>query len=348
LALLKNMSKGVVAMTDRIPLQTMLDVFVRNLVDVGFEGDRALRCASIFADNSAVGVASHGLNRFPEFIDFVREGFVNPVAEMACLARFGAWEQWTGSLGPGPLNACDATARAINLARRHGIGCVGLQQTNHWMRGGHYGWMAAEAGLAFMAWTNTKPNMPAWGAKDCHLGNNPLVLAVPRRNGPVVLDMAMSQFSFGRLETHFREGKPLSVVGGYATDGVLTTDPGAILNSNRVLPIGCWKGAGLSMLLDSLAALVSGGDTTYRVGQRDSEYGVSQVFIAVDVARAGGPSWVDGLMDELVADLHASRPAGENADVRYPGQRILAMRRESLEKGVPVDPDIWKQVLAGV
>ncbi|MCB2169304.1 MAG: 3-dehydro-L-gulonate 2-dehydrogenase [Deltaproteobacteria bacterium] len=334
-------------MNHRIPLETMRDVFLRNLVNAGFERGRALRCASIFADNSAAGVSSHGLNRFPEFIDFVRKGFVNPVAEMTCTARFGAWEQWHGHLGPGPLNACDATNRAMVLARRHGIGCVGLQQTNHWMRGGYYGWIAAEKGMAFMAWTNTKPNMPPWGATDCHLGNNPLVLAVPRPSGPVVLDMAMSQFSFGRLETYLREGKLLPVAGGYDADGVVTTDPGAILNSNRVLPIGCWKGAGLAMLLDSLAALVSGGDTTRRIGQRDPEYGVSQVFIAVDVTRAGA-SRVDGLMDELVADLQASRPDGENGDVRYPGQRIREMHRESLEKGVPVDPDIWEQVVAGL
>jgi 3-dehydro-L-gulonate 2-dehydrogenase len=102
------------------------------------------------------------------------------------------------------------------------------------------------------------------------------------------------------------------------------------------------------MLLDSLAALVSGGDTTYRIGQRDPEYGVSQIYMAVDITRAGGSSWVNGLMDELVADLHTSRPIAADGDVRYPGQRILAMRRESLEKGVPVDREIWEQVLSGV
>jgi 3-dehydro-L-gulonate 2-dehydrogenase len=168
-----------------------------------------------------------------------------------------------------------------------------------------------------------------------------------KRHRPLVLDMAMSQFSFGRLETYLREGNALPVAGGYDADGVVTTDPGAILDSNRVLPIGCWKGAGLAMLLDSLAALVSGGDTTCRIGQRDAEYGVSQVFIAVDVDRAGA-SRVDGLMDELVADLQTSRPDGANGDVRYPGRRIREMRRESLEKGVPVDPAIWARVVSGV
>jgi 3-dehydro-L-gulonate 2-dehydrogenase len=290
------------------------------------------------------------LNRFSQFVDFVRRGIVDPAAEMTCAARFGAWEQWDGCLGPGPLNACDATHRAMTLAQRYGIGCVGLKQTNHWMRGGYYGWMAAEAGLALMAWTNTTPNMPPWGGRDCRLGNNPLVLAVPRKSGPVVLDMAMSQFSYGRLESYLREGRTLPVPGGYDSDGKLTTVPGDILRSQRILPIGFWKGAGLSLLLDSWAALVSGGDPTCRIGGRDPEYAVSQVYIALDIARPGGQAAVEGLMDAIVADLHAATSEGGDGDdgVRHPGEQVRRMRRESAEKGVPVDASIWERVRAGL
>ena len=328
----------------RIPLDVMQAVLSRALVTVGFTEERASRCASIFVDNSAAGVSSHGLNRFPQFVDFVRRGILDPAAEISCTARLGAWEQWDGCLGPGPLNAFDATRRVMELARQYGIGCVGLKQTNHWMRGGYYGWMAAEAGLALMAWTNTTPNMPPWGARDCRLGNNPLVLAVPRQNGPVVLDMAMSQFSYGRLDNYLRAGKVLPVPGGYDADGQLTTDPGAILQSQRVLPIGFWKGAGLSLLLDSWAALVSGGDATSRIGSREPEYGVSQVYIAVDVTRLGGQAAVDGIMDAIVTDLHAAQAAEGDTDVRFPGEQVLRMRRESAQKGVPVDKAIWEQV----
>jgi len=332
----------------RIPSDVMQTVLGRILVDAGFEKERARRCASIFVDNSAAGVSSHGLNRFPQFVDFVRRGIVDPSAEMTCTARFGAWEQWDGGLGPGPLNAYDATGRAMALARQYGIGCVGLKQTNHWMRGGYYGWMAAEAGLALMAWTNTTPNMPPWGAQDCRLGNNPLVLAVPRKNGPVVLDMAMSQFSYGRLDNTLREGGVLPVPGGYDAKGNLTTDAGEILLSSRVLPIGFWKGAGLSLLLDSLAALVSGGDATCHIGRREPEYGVSQVFIAVDAARMGGQEAVDRTMDAIVADLHTAQAADGAAGVRYPGEQVRLMRRESAEKGVPVDEAVWEKVRAGL
>ena len=90
--------------------------------------------------------------------------------------------------------------RAVELARANGIGCVALGNTNHWLRGGSYGWQAAEAGCVGICWTNTQPNMPAWGARDRRIGNNPFVMAVPRKEGHVVVDIAMAQFSYGQME----------------------------------------------------------------------------------------------------------------------------------------------------
>ena len=88
--------------------------------------------------------------------------------------------------------------------------------------------------------------MPAWGAKNPKLGNNPIVFATPYKGEAIVLDMAMSQFSFGAMEMAAMKEENLSVVGGYDADGQLSNDPKLILQSKRTLPIGFWKGAGLS------------------------------------------------------------------------------------------------------
>lgn len=334
----------------RVALATMQQEFERVLRQEGFTAERAQRCATIFAENSLVGVASHGLNRFPSFIDFIHKGYVNPQAEAEPLASFGAWEQWDGKLGVGLLNADVTSQRAMALASTHGLGCVGLRNTNHWMRGGYFGWQAATAGYALIAWTNTKPNVPPWGAVDVRVGNNPLVLAVPRKNdagedAPVVLDMAMSQFSFGRMEGAARAGEPLPLAGGFDHTGNLTTDPGAIIEANRALPIGYWKGSGLALLLDLVATLVAGGLATHQIGQQVTEYGVSQLFLAFDVAKASSAALVNQAVDEIIADLHRATPvAGEQ--ILYPGERALQTRNENLQLGIPVDQAIWEQVLA--
>src|SRR5437588_13113534 len=121
----------------------------------------------------------------------IRRGVIDVHARPVCVERRGALERWDGRRGPGNLNAHDSMERAIELSREHGLGCVALSDTNHWMRGGGYGWQAAEAGVVGICWTNTMPNLPPWGAGEPRLGHNPLVGAGPRPRGPVVLGRGM-------------------------------------------------------------------------------------------------------------------------------------------------------------
>ena len=330
----------------RIPFGSMHDEFERILGKAGLAPDKAALCARILAENSLDGVASHGVNRFKGFVEQIRQGYFKADVEPEMVTSFGAWEQWDGKLGIGPLNAFACTERALELARANGVGVVGLKNTNHWMRGGAYGWQAAQAGFAFVCWTNTKPNMPPWGARDSRLGNNPLIMAVPRQQGAVVLDMAMTQFSYGKLETAQRNNQRLPIAGGFDMQGNLTQDPSAIIESERALPIGYWKGSGLALLLDLIATLISGGQATYQIGQQEAEYGVSQVFIAFDVTKSGNAALLSRLVDQVIEDLHKAIPATPGDEVPYPGERALRTRQENLDHGIPVDPSIWKQVLA--
>lgn len=329
----------------RIAFTDMQQIFQQILRRHGLTGDRAATCARIFAESSLDGVYSHGVNRFAGFVDFVRQGYVKVDAEPILRQSMGSLEQWDGQLGPGPLNALFATERAMALAQQHGIGCVGLANTNHWMRGGSYGWVAAEAGFGLLAWTNTKPNMPAYGAVDLHLGNNPLVIAVPRAEGHIVLDMAMTQFSLGRIGMAARRGEKLNVPGGYDSQGNLTHDAAAIEASGRALPVGHWKGAGLALLLDLMAALLSGGQTTAQIGRRETEYAVSQVFIAFDTAKTRAAAELEEMLNDSIDDLHASVPSEPGNRIRYPGEGSQQTRQENLQRGIPVDDDIWDEIL---
>ncbi len=330
--------------TIRIPFDDLKHEFRRALVKAGLTPERAELLADILAQNSLDGVASHGWNRFPALLGQIVQGFIKVDAEPEMVAAFGAWEQWDARLGPGPLNAMAAANRAMELARQHGLGCVGLRNTNHWMRAGAYGQMAASAGFVLLCWTNAVATMPPYGSRDIRLGNNPLVLAVPRRDGPVVLDIAMSQFSFGKLEVLRRSGEKLPVPGGIDQDGRPTLDPAVILESGRALPIGYWKGSGLALLLDMTATLLSGGQATYQI-RPEAEHGQSQVFIAFDISKPDGAAWAEQVVQNIVADLHLSRPDSPDAPVMFPGERVLKTRQENLANGIPVDEVVWQTIL---
>jgi 3-dehydro-L-gulonate 2-dehydrogenase len=320
----------------------MRDVLIRHDMEAG----RADHCARLFADASRDGFASHGANRFPRFVAMIRNGMVDVHARAERVGARGAIERWDGHRGPGNLNAHACMDRAIEIAREHGLGAVGLANTNHWMRGGNYGWQAAEAGTIGICWSNTLPNVPAWGATVPLIGNNPLIIAVPRAAGHVVLDIAMSQFSYGALAVHRMRGEMLPVDGGYDEAGQLTRDPAAIERTQRLLPIGFWKGSGLALLLDMVGALLSGGKATHEFSRvPEEESGQSQVFLAIDASSMGAPGESEGIVDRIIDQLHAgAAEVGER--VRYPGERTLETRRESLERGVSVDDTIWREINA--
>jgi 3-dehydro-L-gulonate 2-dehydrogenase len=332
----------------RIPLEEVESVLARIFARLGFDEVAAKTCARVFAEASRDGVASHGINRVPRFVSYVKSGVVDVRARAVRVSAPGsAWEQWDGRRAAGPLSAITCMSRAIELARINGVGAVGLRNTNHWMRGGAYGWQAADAGFLGICWTNTTPNLPPWGGRENRLGNNPIIVAVPRAEGAVVLDMSMSQFSYGRMETAQHRGERLPVAGGYDKAGQLTDDPGAILEAQRPLPIGFWKGAGLSLLLDLVAALISGGQTTSEIRREPAETGLSQVFIAFDLEKAMPAAARDALIASVLEWTASSAPAeGGAAGIKFPGERTLQARRDSLKNGVPVDEAIWKDVLA--
>jgi len=329
-----------------IPATEMQSVFESILLKHEFEKAKAATCARIFTENSIDGIYTHGVNRFPRFIEYIQKGYVDKDAAPALQQQFGGIQQWNGNLGPGILNAIQATNAVTQLAQQYGIGCVALANTNHWMRGGTYGWQAAKAGYVFFGFTNTTTLMPAWGATDARLGNNPLVIAIPYKNEAIVLDMAMSQYSFGAMEQAVVKQERLAVDGGFDENGQLTNDPALILQSKRPLPIGYWKGAGLSLLLDLLAVVLSGGLATHEVSKQEAEYGLSQVFIAIDLSKLGNASAIAQCIQNIIDDYKQSLPAGENEKITWPGERVLAARQKNTLQGIPVVAEIWQQVLA--
>ncbi len=333
----------------RVPYPDLEHALTQSLLRCAFSPDRAALCARLFAETTRDGVYTHGLNRFPRFAAMLRNGTVDPHAIPTLTSAFGAIERWDGHRGVGNLNAHASMAQAIALARQHGIGAVFLAQTNHWMRGGTYGWQAAGSGLFAVAFTNTLPNLPAWGATVPTLGNNPLVLAIPRPAGQhIVLDMAMSQYSYGTLAAYAKRGAPLPFPGGFDAYGSLTTDPSAIEHTNRALPIGLWKGSGLALTLDLIASMLSGGLATHQIPpSAEHESGLSQVFLAIDPTHIADPEALAATAESVIANLHAAPSLDPLHPPRYPGEETLRLREENLRLGIPVDESIWQQLLSG-
>ncbi len=316
------------------------------LLNHGFSAGRAGLCARLITETSLDGVYSHGVNRFPVFIDSVQKGIVKPDNNPSLVQSLNNYENWDGNLGPGNLNAWFCMERTVDLARENGMAVLSLRNTNHWMRGGTYGLQAANENCIGVCMTNTKPNMPAWGGREAKVGNNPIVVAVPHEPYPIVLDMAMSQFSYGKMEVLEQRGEKLPSVGGFDKDFQLTDEPGAILESGLALPMGYWKGSGLSMLIDLLVSILSGGSTTRDIGKNNEEYGLSQLFIAFDLDQLSDKENSARAIQDVTESLLETTAMEAGGQVFYPGQQTWLRREENRKQGIPVDRHNWEKITA--
>jgi 3-dehydro-L-gulonate 2-dehydrogenase len=330
----------------RIPFDEMKATIKSAFMNAGMPEGKADACAQIHTESSRDGVYSHGLNRVERFVDYIGNGWVDVNAEPTPELNLGSMETYNGNLGPGILNAIFAMNRATEIAEKNGLGLVSLNNTTHWMRGGAYGWQAAEKGFIGICWTNTESCMPAWGAKSCGIGNNPFIMAVPRKDGHVVLDMAMSQYSYGKLQTTRLKDQKLPYPGGFDQEGNLTDNPGEIEETRRILPMGFWKGSGFAVMLDLISALLSGGLTTAGIDKADkgSCGSCCQVFIAIDPRKINTQEFINQALHETVEQLKSSVPVTENSEIFYPGEQSLKTRHENMELGIPVDDGIWAKV----
>ena len=321
----------------------MLDI----LISHGSPADKAGIVAYEMARNSLEGTYTHGINRFARLVRSVDKGTIVPSAEPELLVASGAICRYDGHMGFGIVNGLFAMDRASDLASEAGIGMVALARSNHWLRAATYGYRALERGYAAICFTNTTNNMPAWGATDSRLGNNPFVMAFPRKNGQhMIVDSAMSQFSYGALEVARLAGKEMSVPAGFDKDGKITTDPSAVLETRRPLSAGYWKGAAMSFMIDIFASCLSGGLPVADIAEQKEESALSQVFIAIDYRKIVGEDEADRIAERAIGYLKDSAKAEGTEEIVYPGERMRRVREENLRKGIPVDERIWNEILS--
>ena len=307
----------------------------------------AKRFAEIFAGNSLDGVYSHGMNRYPRYLSDMESGLCDAkVTQAERVSGLGGLEVWDAHFGVGPLIAQQMAERAIELARTHGIACVALRNNSHWLRAGRYGLMMADAGMMGLCMTNTCMNLVAYGAKEPSTGNNPITIAIPRRAGSLVMDMAVSQYAFGKLEIMAQEGGMLDTPCGYDTDGNLTNDPKKIVESGLMTPMALWKGSALSIMIDLMVSMLSLGRTSLAIGTpADGEKGMSQMFVCMNPAAVIDMDKAEAQMEKTIAFLNSLEPKDGVHGVHAPGENLEKTRARNRERGIPVTEDTWQKIV---
>lgn len=279
------------------------------------------------------GLASHGVMMLPLYVERIRAGSVSPTAHPAVITDAGAVAVLDGRHGLGQVAARDGMDLAVRKARELGIGLVVIRHAFHF--GGAYGpaRMAAKRGLVGVAACSTRPLMPAPGGATRVVGNNPLAIAMPQRDGtPVVLDMAMSEAAMGRIRLAAASGREIPATWATDADGRPTTDPTAAV-AGMLLPAAGPKGYGLALMIDLLAGGLSGGAVGSQVqglfGDRSVPYDCSHFLLAIDPVVLGTQDELLAAVAQLSDEVHAGGTVEPGGRALLPGEREEQQARVS-------------------
>ncbi len=221
----------------------------------------ARRVAEALVLSDRVGHASHGVRQLPYYANQIRMGEIDVAASLTVVADHGALLVTDGNHGFGHVSAMDAATIASERARRDGVAVVGLRQANHIGRLGEYTEMIARSGQAailFATCEGTGQQIAPFGGIDRRLTNNPLSLAVPGDEFPIVLDMALSAVAESRVYHAIEQGSDIPEGWVFDANGASTTNPNDYDNGGSLVPVGGPDGGHKGYALTVLTELIVG------------------------------------------------------------------------------------------
>ena len=310
----------------------------------GSPDDVAERVGDALVGSNLMGVDSHGVVQIPLYVEWVRQGQVQPAAEVEVVRETPNIAILDGHWGFGQVIAQKGMQLAIEKAKRNQIALVGLMNCNHIGRLGEYTMMAASEGLIGVAVANAGPEEVApFGGAERVFDTNPISVAVPAgKMHPFLLDYATSACAEGKLRVASNKG--VSIPEGWILDkdGKPSTDPNDFYAGGVILPFGGHKGYALALLVDLLGgALTCAGCTSL------PEYGGGNgvLMAAIDVEAFRPLDEFAENADRLFTRVRQSRPMPGVSEILIPGEPEFREREIRMRDGVPVDDTTWAKIV---
>lgn len=316
----------------------MLEWAVACLEAVSVPHDDALTVADALTQTSLWGVDSHGIARLTHYLSRIELGSIKPLAEVLIKQSGPCTAQMDGDDGLGIVHCVSGMQLAMDMARRAGVGLVGIGSSSHCGAVGLYTRQAAAAHLIGVAFTHANAIVVPHGGKEKYFGTNPISIAFPRAGGdPVCLDMATSQVAWNKVINARIENQPLNA--GLTVDaaGAPTTDPH---QAEALIPLGGetygYKGYGLALMIDLLCGALNGmafgPNITSMYTDLDKPRRIGHLMIAIDPARFAGAGTLEAVVQEMVSDLN------RRGDILFPGEPEYKSAATRLQQGIPVAP----------
>lgn len=316
----------------------------------------AMLAADVLAYSDEHGIDSHGIARLKTYFDLLKAGRINPRPEIKIVRGKGSVATVDGDNGLGLVVAPKCMEIAMQKAKDHGSGWVSVLHTNHYGAAGYYPVMALKEDLIGLCMTNTTKGVAPFNGAEKMLGTNPIAIAFPGlEEPPVLIDIASSTVSYGKVEIAKRKGE--SVPEGWCIDkdGHATLDPAELIGGGALLPLGSdkdgsgHKGYCLACMVDILSAVLSGANwgpfaTPFAIHvsppTRQVGKGIGHFFGALDIEGFRDKTEFKKDMDDWIRTMRSTKPLPGTEGVLIPGDPERQAYGIRMKEGIPVNREV--------
>ena len=323
------------------------------LAAAGCSGEEARTVAAHLVLANLVGHDLHGVIRLRDYVPWLEKGMVVAKRRAAVVHETPLSLTVDGGLGLGQSIGEQAIRLALAKAREQGVALLGIRNTGHLGRIGHWAERCAEAGFVSLHCVNTSGFgvlVAPRGSSQARLSANPMAAGVPVAGGPpIILDISTASIAEGKIKVARNAGKLLPEGCVVDAAGQPTRDPNAFYGPPRgaILPVGGHKGSGLSVIIELLAGALTGGGCT-APGSENAKVLRNNMFSLVlrpDLLGAG-----NGLAPEIetfMAWIKAAPPIEVGGEILLPGELERRTRQQRLADGIPLDQATLDDIRGG-
>ena len=291
------------------------------------------------------GVDSHGVIRLKIYAERLRAGGFKPKVRSKIISEQESSALIDACHGMGQVAAAAAMKLAIAKAKKTGMAVVSVRNSNHFGASAFYAMRALEHGMIGFAATNAGPTMAPTGGREGRLGNNAMAIAVPAGEfPPIVLDMATGAVAWGKIFVAQQEKKKIPATWALDKHGVPTDDPNAAAHQGLIQPFGGYKGYGLSLLIDILTGVLSGGGfsthvkTLYKQIEAPSQ--VAHTCAAVRIGAFLPLAEFLQRMDEIIRLMRSCPTAPGVERIFVPGEIEHETEQRRRAGGIPLNAEL--------
>lgn len=308
------------------------EVFARS----GMSEPDAATVADVLVWANLRGVDTHGVARIPRYVELIGRGDMNPRPSIVVRTETPASVLFDADRAPGPVAMVRAASEAMRKAEDAGIGLALVRATTHTAALGYYTLAAAREGMAAIAFTGSWPNVAYHGARAAGVSTSPISIAVPGEREPLLLDMATSVVSMGKLSQAKRRGEAIPAGWALDKDGMPTTNPE---QAQITLPVGGPKGSGLSLMIECITSLVVANPLLAETlegtpqGRRHRQNGL---VLAIDLARYCDPAVFRREVDRVATALKSLPVDPAMGEILMPGERGARTLAQRSRDGIPI------------